>query len=326
MFNYHKTNMEGQIILTNMRLLEINSMASRGNSPVGGKRRGRHFQVANHTIATDDIMPILSQGEEHISSHEILDVSSGNEEAMALANPPAVKTGFESTRRSTISSGLAESDLDELFSPLHEQFSSSFSDGEDGNEDDLEFPTTSLPKRFVRQSWKNESATSELGAGIGARQDAPYPVSEQEWEPIFNNDDVVVSDNKDFWKDIESSDATDEPPCVSDAWVWNEHNMNSMPPTAEEGVDCCKVDSLEDFIDSNIVSDSNQLPATDSFQYKIKWLSFRDAEGKLSLTQGDCNNQQRVYKRRTKKRVIRRKSAVGEMFCPGVGVGEFMIL
>ncbi|AET40194.1 uncharacterized protein Ecym_5443 [Eremothecium cymbalariae DBVPG len=272
----------------------------------------------------------LSQQDERSTSRVREDLISSEHGAENCKERLTSGRGSISSIGSSKAAGQHEdSDLDELFSPLHNQFSS-FSECDDENDEDFEFLNTSYPKRFNRQVyWDDETLMGDSrktsNNNGGSAESQLYTVSESTWEPIFNVDDMVVSENKDFWKNIETTSTTEEQllPFSNDAWPWNQQSVLNTTSTPSIHT---VADSLEDFINSSIVGDSNVPLSSDSFQYKIKKLSFRDSEGKLSLDASNGSQRNCLNRRRIEKKAIRRKSAVREMFCPGVGIGEFMLL
>lgn len=276
----------------------------------GSKRRTQQFQITNHIITTDVISPLVADngGDE---------VAPG-EGATEASQQPA----FRAEAASAAGSEHEDSDLDELFSPLHEPFSS-FSEGD---EDEFEFLNMSYPKRFTRQI--NWDASDECGASAAAGGEETYMDRASSWGPMFDSDDIIVSDSKDFWKNIETSSSVDEQLPFTDTWSWNDAPAlgSSTSDALGPSIPVAAADSLEDFINSNISSDAHLPPAGDSFQYKIRKLTFRDSDGTLSLSASSSGSRNRISKKRIKRKAIRRKSAVSEMFFPGVGIGEFMLL
>ncbi|SCU89900.1 LAME_0E06084g1_1 [Lachancea meyersii CBS 8951] len=204
-------------------------------------------------------------------------------------------------------------------------------------DEELTFP--SYPRRFHRAS----DASATVACDSASRGSASSMHSDI--ESLLDRDDSL-SGNADFWREVpaacEGNGELDAAQMTESSLTHTTtplHTHSSMPlqesPLASPVTPASET-CLEDFIcdvgPSANTSSLLQTPFQPDFQ--IKRLCFRDAEGKLALTDSRGSVSKPSFSRHTSyktsrkllKRALRRKSGLWEMASPKFAVAEFMLL
>ncbi|SCU82164.1 LADA_0C03444g1_1 [Lachancea dasiensis] len=223
--------------------------------------------------------------------------------------------------------------MDQSF-PLETHGHSWLQEEEEEEEEVMLFP--SYPKRF-RASDSAETAGSEDGSS-----DQCSSGSAPDIESLLDKDDSVTT-NADFWREVPVSSefAGDEPAAVVDPGSACDAELATVSPLASP-----QEPRLEDFI-QDVEPSLSAGPSSYHLQsdyacqsdFQIKRLCFRDADGKLALTDASRSSSlhhisKPLHKRLSNcktskkllKRALRRKSGFWEMASPAFAVAEFMLL
>ncbi|CEP61551.1 uncharacterized protein LALA0_S03e05402g [Lachancea lanzarotensis] len=214
-------------------------------------------------------------------------------------------------------------------------------------DEELTFP--SYPKRFHRAS---DAAQTAVGCdGVAAVSSSSSSSSSStssvrsDIESLLDRDDSLNS-NEDFWREVR---ATSETAAATTTELNSSQDsdlsfsLTTSPATTV--ADLSQFSSpvsetcVEDYICDMGPSANGPSMLQNQFQpdFQIKRLCFRDAEGKLALTDhsrasvckpSHARSHNKSYKtsRKLLKRALRRKSGLWEMASPKFAVAEFMLL
>ncbi|SCV04477.1 LANO_0G10440g1_1 [Lachancea nothofagi CBS 11611] len=191
-------------------------------------------------------------------------------------------------------------------------------------EDELTFP--SYPRRFY-----SNPELADLN-NCTSMSNAPSEI-----ESLLDKDDSL-STNTDFWREVPVSCEHDEPVAPQNSALDLSHNDFDLESPLKSPVVSSAASAeprLEDFFQD--LETTNPASQQTLFQsdFQFKRLCFRDADGKLALT--DAQSSYHISKPMHKnvtyntskgllKRALRRKSGFWEMASPSFAVAEFMLM
>ncbi|SCU97223.1 LAFA_0G10418g1_1 [Lachancea sp. 'fantastica'] len=219
-------------------------------------------------------------------------------------------------------------------------------------DEELTFP--SYPRRFHR--------ASDAGCDVGSNAPPTSPSSSSsvrsDIESLLDRDESLNS-NEDFWREVpattESSSSSSAATTTDPSSSQNDPNLSFPLSTAIPHSSSSSSSSssplespqspqspvsetcLEDYIRDMGPSATGPTMLQSQYQpdFQIKRLCFRDADGKLALTDHSrasvhkpSHARGKSYKtsRKLLKRALRRKSGLWEMASPKFAVAEFMLL
>lgn len=263
-----------------------------------GKKKSLQFQVSNHIIATDVIVPIEDK-----------------------ANVPSTPE-------------TADSEPDTLFSPLN---STEYHEEEEDEELEFTFPSYPKRFHRHHRSQPNSKPTIEDSSLHLETDDASSAIHIETLlhtdEGLTNNEDFWREVGTSFYDEDMEHVSPKSAALSEEGSDGLQSPLENSPPlyTSHYATSNSEPSFIEDFI-----ADDSANPAAsdealfDSSTYQFKRLCYRDSEGKLALTT-ENNHIRKPYHRGKKrknqmKQVLRRKSGFWEMVCPSVGIGEFMLL